>query len=61
MRERKRGVHHDLSPLVSPQARDGESVCVALAGQHGEGRYVVVNLNEGGKVCDILSLLHSHT
>ena len=40
------------SLLLSPQARDGESVCVALAGQHGEGRYVVVNLNEGGKVCD---------
>ena len=56
MREWKEG-HITTSLLLSPQARDGESVCVALAGQHGDGRYVVVNLNEGGKVPDILSLL----
>jgi len=25
-----------------------------LAGQHGDGRYIVVNLNEGGKVRGVL-------
>ncbi len=40
--------HSILDALV--QARDGASVCVALSGQHGEGRYIVVNLSDGGKV-----------
>lgn len=34
------------------QDRDGGSVCVALSpsSQHGEGKYMVVNIYDGGKV-----------
>ena len=31
--------------LMSPQARDGNSVCVALSGQ--DGKYVIINIHEG--------------
>ena len=30
---------------VMPQARDGNSVCVALSGQ--DGKYVIINIQEG--------------
>ena len=40
------------SPSSCLQARDGNSVCVAMSGggQHGEGKYIVLNVQEGGKV-----------
>ena len=36
----------------SLQDRDGRSVCVALSppSQHAEGKYMVINIHDGGKV-----------
>ena len=37
---------------LSLQDRDGGSVCVALSppSQHAEGKYMVINIHDGGKV-----------